>query len=256
MPYVPYYFTEDKYTIRDPYPCRIHWTQAKTDREVIDSWRPIAGDIDSYKDLDSTYGKLTAIKQFKDKLIFWQEKATGILQVNERTIVNDNDSKDIMLSVGEVGQRYDYISTLYGMKENQRSFTNSDTTLYWWDGNKKEIVAHSNNYSSVPLSTTNNVKKYLISRNETRLPSLMYDYNNKEVVFNVVDGTDNNKESLIYNEVVKAFTSVYKFSPIWSCDMENKTIVTQDKLDDDLYFYNERSNSDSMLFNNKALPKI
>jgi hypothetical protein len=59
------------------------------------------------------------MKLFKDKLLFWQDKAFGIISSNERTALTDTSNNEIILGNGGILQRFDYISTVYGMKPNQ-----------------------------------------------------------------------------------------------------------------------------------------
>jgi hypothetical protein len=54
------------------------------------------------------------MKLFKDRLIFWQENATGMLAVNERVVLNDQNDAQVVLGTGGVLERYDYFTTIYG----------------------------------------------------------------------------------------------------------------------------------------------
>ena len=51
-------------------------------------------------------------------MIFWQENATGILAVNERVVLNDQNDTQVVLGTGGVLERYDYFTTIYGQKKN------------------------------------------------------------------------------------------------------------------------------------------
>jgi hypothetical protein len=57
-------------------------------------------DDNNYIDVDSRFGQITNMRLFKDKLLFWQEHATGILSVNERTVLNDIENNDIVVGTG------------------------------------------------------------------------------------------------------------------------------------------------------------
>jgi hypothetical protein len=107
-------------------------------------------------------------------LIFWQENASGILSVNERSLIKDSNSSQIILGTGGVLERFDYFSTIYGQKPNQHNQTHSDSTLYWWDGHNKEILAYSDGYNITPLTTVKQVRNYINERNENTFPVLMY----------------------------------------------------------------------------------
>jgi len=65
-------------------------------------------------DVDTQYGPITALQTFKNKLIFWQEEATGVLSVNERSIVQDINKTNIVLGTGGILDRYDYFTTVFG----------------------------------------------------------------------------------------------------------------------------------------------
>jgi len=119
---------------------RIHFSERKINNEKIDNW--LQYKAMNFLDVDSRYGKITDMKLFKDRLLFWQEHAVGLLSVNERIIINDMNDAQLQLGTGGVLERYDYISTLYGMKEHQHARANGDAALYWWDGNNKEILQY------------------------------------------------------------------------------------------------------------------
>jgi len=105
-------------------------------------------------------------------------------------------------------QRYDYMSTLYGMHRNDGSDTQSDSTLYWWDRNNKEIVAYGGGQTVQPLNKIKNVSNYIRSNQYVTKPSLAYDQDTKEVLFNVVK--DNLEERcLVYSEIIQSFSGVY-----------------------------------------------
>ena len=102
------------------------------------------------------------MRLFKDRLLYWQKNATGILSANERTMFNDVDSNQVLLGTGAVLQRFDYISTQYGMKKNQyEAEVQSNYTQYWWDGIRKEILGYSSGAQLVPLTVTKNVRNYI-----------------------------------------------------------------------------------------------
>jgi len=64
-----------------------------------------------------------------------------LLTVNEKTIINDVENGDIILAnTPGVVNRYDYISTKYGMKKGQHTDVQSDNALYWWDSDNKELL--------------------------------------------------------------------------------------------------------------------
>lgn len=223
---------------------RVHNSDTKTNGESIDSW--LTFKAMNYLDVDSRHGEITDLKLFKDRLIFWQNNATGILSSNERTMLNDSDGNQIILGNGGVLQRSDYISTMYGMKPKQFVTTQSNTTLYWWDGNDKEILAYNEN-GILPLASLKGIRNYLNEHDENIHPYMFYDTKNKELVSSVV-----NNESVVYSEQIEAFSSIYKFMPLYG------TMLTSDILTTTIdSIYNQKSDGlDAYLFGVAIYPKI
>jgi hypothetical protein len=81
------------------YDYRVHYSNVKDNNESSDSWlifQPI-----NYLDVDTRYGSITGLRLFKNKLIYWQESATGVLSVNERQLVQNVDDTTLMLGTGD-----------------------------------------------------------------------------------------------------------------------------------------------------------
>lgn len=247
-------FSSTTYTDIDgvDYDCRVHHSQLKQNNEHIDSWTEFkAAD---FIDVDSRFGEITNLRLFKDTMIYWQQNATGILSINERTILNDADNNNIILGTGDVLQRYDYISTLYGMKKNQyEAETQSNTTQYWWDGNNKEILAYAQGTQLVPLCKVKDVQNYINTHKETTRPSLSYDSKFNELISNVVTDESSTSNSIVYNEQVQQFTSIYTFNPIHRAIIDGVLYLSPNAR---IYKWNQSENKESSLFEKEATPLV
>lgn len=229
------------------YDTRVHYSGNKTNGESFDSWLQFK--TDDFLDVDTRYGAITDLRLFKDKLMFWQDSATGILAVNERVILQNTDDTQVVLGTGSVLERYDYITTVYGMKPDQLADTQSNDALYWWDGYNKEILQYQEKYAATPLSTIKYIRNYLNSNGENAKPHLVYDNKNKEVICQCV-----NNESVVYNEYVQAFTSVYKFTPQHSLNIND---VLYTAYGNKFYEQNKQSTEgEAKLFNDRIYPYI
>ena len=82
------------------YDTRIHHSHLKTNNEHVDNW--LQFDQADYIDVDSRFGQITDLRLFKDKLLYWQNNAVGVLSSNERTVLNDLDDNQIVLGTGGV----------------------------------------------------------------------------------------------------------------------------------------------------------
>jgi len=128
--------------------CRIYNSDAKTNDEIFDSWamfRPA-----NYIDVDTEHGQLTGLYNFNNKLFFWQKNSFGVLSVNERSLITDNNIGALSLGTSGILSRFDYITTSNGFKyKTINGISNSDTALYWYDGTNNEFCGYNGDVASV-----------------------------------------------------------------------------------------------------------
>lgn len=252
--YIPIYYNNIQ---SNTYDNRICYSGPKKDGEQEDSWFTIAGDV---VDVDSRYGAVTGMRLFKDKLIFWQERATGLLTVNEKTIINDVENGDIILAnTPGVVNRYDYISTKYGMKKGQHTDVQSDNALYWWDSDNKELLQYSN--ALVPLTKAHFIENYINDTQESVKPCLSYYCDFDEIIANVRRSGGNNGESVVFNEKLNVFTSIYTFDPIYSASIGNDLYLAKARGNNgskaEIHVMTlDKNKSNTELFGNPAYPLI
>lgn len=122
--------------------CRIYGSNKKTNGEAIDSW--LTFPVLNYIDVDSSFGKLTNLLNYKNQLFFWQDKAFGVLPVLQQALVSGDNASAIVLGTGGVLQRYDYISTVNGCSY-RFGVTDTSYGLYWYDKNNKYILRYDSN---------------------------------------------------------------------------------------------------------------
>lgn len=184
------------------FPQRIFYSLLKTNGEAVDNWSDFRAL--NYIDADTRYGDITHMLTDKDVLYFWQQKAFGKLSVNERSLVTDNNSNTIQLGQGGVLQRTDYISTVYGIRKNDRSAINTQDGLFWIDIVNKAILVHKGgqivNYGEIL-----NVQNIINSNINDSIPSIEYDYQNQELLCKCL----NNNKQLVFNTKLGCATSVY-----------------------------------------------
>jgi len=93
---------------------RTHYSETKSTDELVDSWSKFKAA--NYLDVDSRYGPITDTRTFNNDLIFWQRDATGHYSVMEKSMITDESNTTLVLGTGTVLSRYDYLSTVNGMK--------------------------------------------------------------------------------------------------------------------------------------------
>ena len=53
--------------------------------------------------------------------------------------MTDDSNMPLILGTGGVLQRYDYVLTTNGMKADQYADTQSDSAVYWFDNDRREL---------------------------------------------------------------------------------------------------------------------
>lgn len=183
---------------------RIFYSNVKTQNEPIDSWTQFQPA--NFLDVDSKYGEITQLDTFNNRLFFWQEDAFGVLSVHERVQMQDENNLTLMLGTGGVLDRYDYLTTLKGMKKNQFVDVKSQIGLYWWDEERNELQVYRNGSQPTALSKEKNVQNYLNSnQNRPEKRSMFFDPKYDEVLSNVA----NADESVVFSELINAYSSIY-----------------------------------------------
>lgn len=214
---------ENDYDLTDT---RVFHSNVKTNNEYVDNWLKYMPA--NFLDVDTRQGPITGLRTFKNQLIFWQEHSTGMLSVNERSVISDDSNMPLILGSGGVLTRFDYITNTNGMCENDYSDAQSNTTLYWWDRINKSICGYSGGQDAIELSKIKFVQNYLNKNEPIDDPVVAYDNKTKEVVANVVKGRDKESGSLIYNEHLGHFTSLYTINPKHKVELPNGILFTTD----------------------------
>lgn len=209
---------------------RIYYSNPKTNNESIDSWSTFMPN--NYIDVDNRYGEVTNMESFKDKMVFWQNNAVGLLSVNERAQITDDNGQMLILGNGGVLSRYDYLDQTSGMSPEKYCDTESASYLYWYDDKNKEIRRYGDQqYQKVNTSyQTNNLMQKEEAATEL---DMFYDQKYQEIVSNVL-AQDN---QIVFNEKYNMFTSLYDMVYNTSMQFDNDTYLVRIIGDKELGIY-------------------
>lgn len=229
---VKFYALPYDYTSVDLYTNRIKVSESKMNGEVIDSWTKF--NVNEYIDVDSAFGDVNNLYLFKDRLMFFQDHAFGILSVNERSLISDNNPGQLVLGTGGVLSRFDYISKDVG-NTHKWGLISSQNSLYWFYDNEKALYQYSK--AEVPLSKLKGMQSWF-NTNFTSGDDIFSVYDNyyNEVLF-TIDGTS----TIAYSESIEAFTGIYDFIPKAYVKLYNDRYMTLDSDSEDLYLQNSDS---------------
>ena len=235
---------------------RCFYSNVKSNNENTDNWLRFMPA--NFIDVDSRKGPITNLRTFNNQLFFWQTDGTGILSVNERAAVSDQSGLPLMLGTGGVLDRFDYLNTACGMKENEFADAQSDSVLYWWDHTRKELCAHAagNGLGVNSLSKEKGVQNLINVKAKQNLlasdPTLIYDKKYNELIAYIAttaeddttkDGTPSEKitatddGSMIYSELTGQFVSLVDVYPKHAIQFGDKIYMMSDKDANDKYLW-------------------
>lgn len=206
-------YSEDDLLIQN----RITCSEQKINNELIDSWTKFK--FANYLDVDIKYGPITNLREFKNKLYYFQDSAVGIAAVNERSLITDNNPGALTLGTGGILVRYDYLVEHNGDSVvNDKSIIETNQALYWYDYDKNVICQLSQNF--LELSKAKNVQSYLysISKEERKNNLSLYDVKYNEVQFKI------NNKNIVFNENLGVFTSFYTYMPNFALQFSDKLV--------------------------------
>lgn len=235
---------------------RCFYSNVKSNNENTDNWLRFMPA--NFIDVDSRKGPITNLRTFNNQLFFWQTDGTGILSVNERAAVSDQSGLPLILGTGGVLERFDYLNTACGMKENEFADAQSDSVLYWWDHTRKELCAHAagNGLGVNSLSKEKGVQNLINVKAKQNLlasdPTLIYDKKYNELIAYIAttaeddttkDGTPSaeitatDDGSMIYSELTGQFVSLVDVYPKHAIQFGDKIYMMSDKDANDKYLW-------------------
>lgn len=193
-------------SIQTHFGSRIISSKQKFAGEKVESFFKNSG---AYIDVDAQYGDIKSLMVFNDRLYFFQQKAIGIVAVNERS--QSVDTNGDMIGIGEIEllSRYDYLTINNGVS-NRAHVGRSDSGIYIIDSKSKQLLKISSN-GIEKISVTKNVNSI------ARLAfwdngSILYNKKYNEVLFFFSYDGGVAKNALVYNEEIDAFTAIYTYN--------------------------------------------
>lgn len=183
---------------------RTFYSEVKNNGEFIDNF--LIYKAAAFIDVDSKYGKITNLMTDRNTLYYWQDTACGKFSVNERSLINDQNSNTIMLGQSGILSRYDYLTTKYGMRDKDFCAISADNGVYWIDINNKAIVLLRDqvvNYGE-QLNVQNIINDYIVG-DSNHTPKINYDLQNNELLCKCLE----DGKQLVFNTKYNVATSIY-----------------------------------------------
>ena len=207
-------------------------SDVKLNGELSDSWTTFP--INNFIEVDSVYGPVNAIHTFGGNLYYFQDTGFGVVSVNPRSLITDNNTSNLVLGTGGLLDRYDYISEQVGCQD-KFGIAKSKTSMYWWDKTNRAVQRLAKEF--ITLSRA----KYMQSHFETayeedHLPLFVYDKENDEIVMTFLSYSElygpapgavaTESYTVVYNETVDSFVSFHDCNPTVYIPYKNKILTT------------------------------
>ena len=184
---------------------RTYYSDLKTNGEYIDNF--LIFKAAAFIDVDSKYGQITNLLTDKNTLYYWQDHACGKFSVNERSLINDQNSNTIMLGQAGILSRYDYISTRYGMRLHDFCAKSTETGVFWVDINNKAVVG-LDQAKAINYGENLNVQNIINHNITSDIPKVDFDLQNDELLCKCF-GNDQIVFSTKYNIATSNYTRRY-----------------------------------------------
>jgi len=117
-------------------PFQLWASEPKINGELLDKWRVFKPA--NKTEVTGTYGPINRIKNYKDKLFFYQDMALGIASINERSIITDQSGQQAVLGTGGIFPDYQYLSTITGCY-HQFAVVETENGLYHYDARLRKL---------------------------------------------------------------------------------------------------------------------
>lgn len=185
---------------------RIRYSNLKFNGEERDSWLQFMPN--NFNEIDSSYGQLNELVNFRNELFCFQESGFCVAPVNQQVLEESDTGVTTVLGYGTVLPKqfnYNYGSTEVGIQGNNH-IIKSLSALYWIDINKRKLYRYSGTVDS--FSDVKGLKGYLnnIICNDTEYIGI-YDNEFSEILLSFENTT------LVFSEISDVFQGWYTFTP-------------------------------------------
>lgn len=175
------------------YDNRVYMSNVKSNGETSNSWSIF--DSLKFKDVDGEYGPINKLEVFNDRLMFWQDKAFGILAFNPRSVVNDQYGTELTLGTGSGIVDFKYISNTIGAF-HQWGVIKGSNAIYFFDGHHKKFFSFSGQNN--PISDLKGMSSWFYN---TIVGDILN--NDNPILFKGVTGVHDKR----FNEIIFTFHS-------------------------------------------------
>lgn len=251
---------------KNEFPFTVWASELKVNGQLVDGWGQFL--VNNQLDVEGIYGPINAIQTFKDKVFFYQDQAFGVVTIDERVAISDENGTELVIGTGDVVADYGYVSRHTGTLHRQ-AVVPSENYIYHFDTRQKKLFQYSIGHKS-PLSDIKGLNAYFHDNvslttienvdNPTSLTTASnilgaYDSRYNRVLFTFKSPTFN--ETISFNELTNNFTSFHDYQPklylstgrkLLSVSPFNNDTIHQHDLGDYGVFYGQTQSPSTITF--------
>lgn len=222
-------------TTETVFDCLIKASNVKYSGELSDSWTKFS--INEEIEVDSTYGPVTTIYNFNDRLLFWQTHGFGVLAVNDRSLINPGSTSQLVLGTGGVLDRYDYISSTVGT-DNKFTLIPTPNSVFWFDSTDKSVYRFTDTLTNISKNKLNQ-SWFNTHHISTHFVHGIYDTKYNEVIMSLYDPAGAENYTIVFSDSIDAYSGFYSFVPrLYVPYVKNYFTVRFVSNADSLYYHN------------------
>jgi len=173
----------------------------------------------NYKIVNTEYGSINGLATINNNLVFFQDNAIGVLQIKERSLIQDTEGISLVLGTGDIVGDYKYISTTSGTR-HKRSITSGSNGIYYFDSNNKSFNIIGQSITEV--STLKGLSSYLDTNVANTIvwddrPLKNYgvittrDKKNNRILLTYLNNST--RFTVSYSELFQVFESFHSYTP-------------------------------------------
>lgn len=227
-------------------------SNVKINNEEIDSWSKFSASESI--EINGDHGKINYLRVWNNQLLYWQDNAVGTLAVFDRSMIQDNDGKKLILGEGGILSRYDEIVTNIGCS-TITSLVITQKGVYWYDNKRKRfyrlsgsvenlgLVKGMNSYfDAIPLAVGNKNNVYNDFYGTTPAGFFMLANSKSDEIWFNIKSSFTTGETLVYDELNDNFSYFIDHDKAVGFIVHDNSIISQKRYSELYWEQSESAN--------------
>jgi len=184
-------------------PYRIYHSDRKIPGEFADRWTKFRPN--NFLDVDTRYGEITRLFNFRDTMFYFQPEGFGALFIEPKELVQSSTPGPLIAGTGGVLDRYHYYATNSGLSD-YFGLTGSKQSIYYYDRLNRKICRVEENGARFlsDIKSISSLVKAMIPSDEVVFAN---DNDYSEILMSI-DGI----KTLVFSELLDTFSGFHSYA--------------------------------------------